>query len=160
VVEPHRFAVLGDHGQIGDVAFTPRAVLREARGGSEKRGGGRGRSQENAPHATLPKCREVWLSHRCPAPGASDAPPKCLPGTEGKGSSLPHCPGTPLARALAERACDRWIASSIICGVAAVGFGGAVIVGGGLVVGLGVVCAHVAGTHEMTPTSAPISTAA
>jgi hypothetical protein len=58
---------------------------------------------------------------------------------------------------LAERACERWIASSIICGVAEVGgFFGAVLAGAELVVlgvGVGAVCAHVAGAQDMTPMS-------
>jgi hypothetical protein len=42
-------------------------------------------------------------------------------GSNVNGSSLPHCSGIPVALNLAERAFDRWIASSIISGVAEVG---------------------------------------
>jgi len=44
-----------------------------------------------------------------------------LVGSNVNGSSLPHFSGAPVAWALAERACDRWIASSIIFGVVEVG---------------------------------------
>jgi len=44
-----------------------------------------------------------------------------LVGSNVNGSSLPHCSGIPAASNLADRAFDRWIASSIISGVAEVG---------------------------------------
>src|SRR3954466_2396246 len=48
------------------------------------------------------------------------------PGTYVNGSSLPKRSGVPadvaVGAALAVRACERWMASSIICGVAVVGF--------------------------------------
>src|SRR5262249_26077090 len=57
----------------------------------------------------------------------------------------------PSAFALAERACDRWTASSIICGVAEVGFF-TVVVGVGVVVGV-VVWADADSAKGTTPTT-------
>src|SRR5262249_59410233 len=60
-----------------------------------------------------------------PTPAASHRPRRApyLPGSKMNGSSLPNCSALPLARSLSLRACDRWIASRIMAGVAEVGAG-------------------------------------
>jgi hypothetical protein len=60
----------------------------------------------------------------CEAPfGALTDKPPYFFGSKANGSSLPNCSGLPVVLSLSVRACDRWIASKIMSGVA-VGCGG------------------------------------
>src|SRR5262245_63397237 len=78
--------------------------------------------------------------------------PYLLVGTNVNGSSLPHCSGIPAALNLAERAFDRWIASSIISGVAEVG--GFFAFGVAVAVVVIVVCADADGAAMATAAEA------
>src|SRR5262247_2828120 len=86
--------------------------------------------------------------------GASSSAKKLylLVGTNVNGSSLPHCSGIPAALNLAERAFDRWIASSIISGVAEVG--GFFAFGVAVAVVVIVVCADADGPAMATAATA------